>query len=73
MYVRADLISEPTSILVGADILSGLTNTTVNAVVNSCLKIKTTEDVQAFGIISFDIATKVFDIVSEYQVDINKE
>ena len=64
--MRADLISEPTAILVGADILSGLTKGAVNAIVKNCLDIKTVEDVQAFGITSFDFATKVFDIISEH-------
>ena len=66
MKVRADLVSEPSPFLVGADVLSGLTKTTINNIVNGCFKIKCKDDLNAFGITSIEFAAVVFDIVSEY-------
>lgn len=64
---REILSSEPASILVGADILSGLTNATINTIVKNCTSIMTIEDIQTLGVTSFHFAAEVYEIVSEFK------
>ena len=72
--LRADLLStDPSCALVGAGILSGLTNKTIKLIVKNCLMIKTVEDVQSFGITSPEYATVVFKIVSEFSTTYNRK
>lgn len=67
LQMRRDIVnSEPTSLLLGADVLSGLTNTTIDMIVKNSMNIKDVRDVQTFGVTSFKFATVVYKIVSKY-------
>ena len=64
LQLRRDIIiSEPASILVGAEILSGLTKTTIDVIVDNCTNIHNVDDLQKLGVTSFEFATTVYQII----------
>ena len=51
LQIRSNIaISEPASVIVGADILSGLTKQTINMIVMNSQNIKSVEDLQSLGV-----------------------
>ena len=62
---------KPASVLVGMDVLSGLTKPTINMIVENHLDILVTsvDDIQILGG-SFEFASAVYNIVSKYNEEI---
>ena len=65
MEVHENNLLEPASLLVGADILSGLTNSTIEMLIKNCSTIKSIQDVLSLGV-SPEFAAMVYEIVSKY-------
>ena len=67
LELRSDIIStDPATVLVGASVLSGLTNKTIKQIIQNCFTIKTVEDLQNFGITSPEYATLVFEVITTF-------
>ena len=65
MEVHENILLEPASLLVGADILSGLTNSTIEMLIKNCSTIKSIQDVLSLGV-SPEFSAMVYEIVSKY-------
>ena len=67
MDLQSDVSTEPASVLVGPEILYGLSNSTLKSIVKNCLLLKGPEDVQSLGITSPVYAKLIYGIVSTFQ------
>ena len=59
--------TDPTSVLVGADVLSGLTKSTIKHVIENCSTITSVDELHDIGITSPECAASVLKLISDFK------